>query len=166
MNLGYIRTHSGKGKLAIIVLGIIVLIVGLLSHYESHWRKLYNRPNDEMRERKKDVPRLSIEEYYVAMIIIFLILSLVSIVGSFVIGMSKGRVKLIDFGYHILAALLLLIAGSLYISSAKKIGVLELEWDNGDPMILLLGLKYFAGSLTIIQTILYCVVAIFIWKEV
>ncbi|ODM96582.1 hypothetical protein Ocin01_10100, partial [Orchesella cincta] len=150
------------------VLGILVLIVGLISHYESHWRKLYKfKPNRDVWDLVGiDYPKLSIEEYYVAMVIISLIFSLIGTIVYFVVDLTKGTAKLIDLGYHLLMAFLLLIAGSLYISSAKRIGKHEFGWADGSPMRLLLGLKIFAGALTIIQTILYCVVAFFIWKDV
>ncbi|ODM90659.1 hypothetical protein Ocin01_16023, partial [Orchesella cincta] len=142
---------------------ILILIISLVSHYESDWRKIYKI--FDVSKWTYDFPRLSMEEYYVAMNNISFILSLVSLGTSLIIGMPERRKKMVDFGYHILIALLLLIAGSVYITSTKELKDTSkhVTWFlNGEKSKLLIGLKMFAGSLAIIQTALYVVVALFI----
>ncbi|ODM90658.1 hypothetical protein Ocin01_16022 [Orchesella cincta] len=168
MNLQYIRTYSGIGKIVIIIFGIAVLVIGCLSHYESEWRKIYKDPYvSKWREDGYDIPQPSIEEYYVAMIIFSLTLSLINIIGTLIVDVTKGRIKLVDFVSHILVAVLLLIAGSLYVSSAKRLEKhgKDFRWDDQSEIKLLLGYKLVAGSLVIVQAVLYGVVAFFIWRE-
>ncbi|ODM96579.1 Zinc metalloproteinase nas-7 [Orchesella cincta] len=169
MNCQYINTYPGKGKIAILVIGTITLLVGLLSHYASHWKTINETNNGKDDIAKwhadgKDIPSYSMEEYFVYMIIICFTLSLVSFLVSVTIDTTRGRKKLADFGYHILAACLLLIAGAVYISSANRIEKLNLYWKDGSEMKLCLGTKIFAGSLAILEGILYVIEAIFIWR--
>ncbi|CAL8137805.1 unnamed protein product [Orchesella dallaii] len=166
MNFDYAKTYTGKGKILIIILGILINIFGLFSYYDSHWKKINeNNWNDlsEWDREGRDVPSITTEKYFVFMIIACFILSLFSLGVSMLIDMTRGRKKLVDLGYHGLSALLLLIAGVLYISSAHRIGQLNLYWKDKSYMKLWLPIKIFAGVLAGIQAVTYGVVAVLIF---
>lgn len=66
-------------------------------------------------------PKISMERYFVFMIILTFLLSTVGLVVAFVWEMNTKLLKFVDAGYHIIAAVLLLIAAIVYIASAEQI---------------------------------------------
>ncbi|CAL8137803.1 unnamed protein product [Orchesella dallaii] len=170
MGSEYIRSFAGRGKVVLIVTSMIVLLVGLHSQLDSHWKRWHESEYnlailDSMKAKGYSVPAYSMEVYFVTIIQVFSILTLINFGVSMIINTTAGILKYIDIGYHIVAALLLLIAGIVYIISAKQIGNLSLSWIDKSDMKLRVGLKIFAGSVTIIHSIVYGVVAFVIAKE-
>lgn len=134
-------------------LGVIILGVGLHSHFKSTWTsefpyqvilggqrftfpKTYEicKPYNEMKDLAEELgapadaipsakcPSISLERYFVAAVIICFILSLANLVLTFVMDLKSGAMKYADVGCHIVAAVLLIVAGAVYIVSAKQIG--------------------------------------------
>ncbi|CAL8120297.1 unnamed protein product [Orchesella dallaii] len=86
----------GWPAITLLVLGIIVLGVGLHSHFQSGWAK-----NDVHKVCAGydfagiTCPSFSLEQYYVAMIIICFILSIGSLVASIMSDTATGNLKLV-----------------------------------------------------------------------
>jgi len=137
----------------------LTLLVGLYSHLDSDW-KAWNDSKDTRDEIKKlkeagfNLPSFSIEQYFVSVIAISFVLSLISLFVSFPFDTTIGKKKLLDFTYHVLIALLLLSAGIVYIWSAKRIGKIEIFWTHQYPIKLRVGVKLLAGVSFIMNILL------------
>ncbi|CAL8141795.1 unnamed protein product [Orchesella dallaii] len=83
---GYILSLPGFGKLSTIVMGIIVMIVGLRSHYQSAWveSKYYKVCEIYILHHayQEPCPNIGMERYYVAVIILCFILSIAGMILS------------------------------------------------------------------------------------
>lgn len=116
-------------------LGFVTLTVGLYTNYASSWSQTVNisgkeitgyeichlnKENHWFPENTK-CPSISLERYFVAILIICFILSATNLVLSFLYDLKSNLLKYVDIGYHILTAVLLIVAGIVYIVSARQI---------------------------------------------
>jgi len=149
-------------RITTVVFGLIVVGVGMYSHFQSSWVKpqsveintdVLNKaefptPSSTCKKQQehlsldsktKPCPDIIMEQCYVGIIIICWIISVVLLFGTCCLQMEKNPVRKIDLVYHIIAAVLLLIAGILYVVSAKLIndiyGDLEKENRKGDEIL-------------------------------
>jgi len=73
-----------------------------------------------------DTPPFSMEEFFMSVIISSFVISLISLVVSlFLVDTTVGKKKLIDFGTQFVTAVLMLIAGVVYIVSAERVEKLK-----------------------------------------
>ncbi|CAL8137799.1 unnamed protein product [Orchesella dallaii] len=181
MNWQYLRTRPGLGKLAILVYGIVVLVVGLHSHFQSSWKviveqlRMCDRIEENIEELRvltpglQQCPPFELEEFFIAIVVLCFILSehnlLISVLTD---ATNRGTYKQVDFSFHCLASVLLMIAGLVYIVSAEQIHelstTLRLRGTDGTILILRRGEKITAGTLALIQAVLYGVTAFYIAK--
>ncbi|CAL8137811.1 unnamed protein product [Orchesella dallaii] len=169
-----VLSRPGMGKFGILVFGIVILGLGLASHFDSHWRTLNTKTSvcKQFKDAQSSVavqlpacPPFSMEEYFVSMIIICFILSSGALIISVLIDTSKGVHLYIDAGYHAVATLLLFIAGAVYTASGAQIRNLEqISGIPGGVVTLRSGEKIAAGVLTIIYALMYGAVAFLILK--
>ncbi|ODM88039.1 hypothetical protein Ocin01_18643 [Orchesella cincta] len=158
-------------KISSIVLGLIIVGLGVDSHFNSDWRAV-NKRDDPCQQKALNIygskdkwcPHIAIEEYFVAITIICFILSVISLGYSFKVEKSTKKMKKLDKYYHCLAALLLIIAGSLYFASAIQTLNMRLQGRNGELQLRTTE-KAIAGLLAIVQALIYAVAAFFIGKE-
>ncbi|ODM87749.1 hypothetical protein Ocin01_18933 [Orchesella cincta] len=121
-------------KITSMVLGIIIVALGLFTHIDSEWR-IANQRGDPCQQRllymygraAEWCPPIAIEFYFIIINIICLILSLIGFCYSNYIEKPSYVMKKVDMFHHGGAALLLLIAGILYIASALQIMSMRLH---------------------------------------
>jgi len=174
-------------RIITVVLGLIVLALGAVSHYDSKWVKERTvagtkvkgtAPYDTCEVQKVTFlkndarcPDIEWEEAFIYVIIACFLASVVIVVVSRFINIAGNPFKLIDMIYHILGAVLLLVSGSVYIYSAVLINNI---YGNAEEFLSKIkvqetesflegGFRYkeklAAGGLAIIQAILYGVLA-------
>ncbi|ODM86598.1 hypothetical protein Ocin01_20083 [Orchesella cincta] len=109
-------------------------------------------------------PPIAIEFYFIITNIICLILSLIGFCYSNYIEKQSHVMKKVDMFHHGGAALLLLIAGILYIASALQIMSMRLHAGRRE-MRMRSTEKVVAGGLTIIQALIYGAISFFVEKR-
>ncbi|ODM88877.1 hypothetical protein Ocin01_17805 [Orchesella cincta] len=158
-------------KITGIILAIIIIALGLYSYIESDWR-IANQHEDPCQQNvlniygRKDkwCPPISIEEYFVAINIICLLVSLISFWYTKCLEKPSYIMKKVDIFYHWLAALLLLIAGILFIASAITVLTMHLMIGRRELNMRTIE-KVIAGALTIIQALVYCSIGFFLGRR-
>ncbi|ODM88401.1 hypothetical protein Ocin01_18281 [Orchesella cincta] len=117
-----------------------------------------------VRPRCRWCPPIAIEFYFIIINIICLILSLIGFCYSNYIEKPSYVMKKVDMFHHGGAALLLLIAGILYIASALQIMSMRLHAGRRE-MRMRSTEKVVAGGLTIIQALIYGAISCFVGKR-
>ncbi|ODM93037.1 hypothetical protein Ocin01_13643 [Orchesella cincta] len=175
---GYILSLPGFGKLSTIIIGLIVLIIGLRSHYQSAWTdsKYYKVCEIYILHYtyQEPCPSIGMERYYVAVIILCFILSIIgTILSVSLVNPYLTVFWIVDLVYHILASLLLIVAAVLYLVSAVQINNHPLANDDAiklppgfikfdDTEVFLSKQKIYAAGLTFVQALFYIIVALLI----
>ncbi len=123
-------------------MGIAILGLGLHSHYQTAWNKtvFINLDPDsswgeldiklykicdfkdiEPEWRDKSCPSINMEHFFIAMIIICFLMSLITFTVEVFVHVQDYPFRFLDMGYHGASAILLAVSGSMYILSAIQI---------------------------------------------
>ncbi|OXA48890.1 uncharacterized protein LOC110854995 [Folsomia candida] len=159
-------------KIVCLVVLFIATVVGCHAHFNNIFKDWWDvKGVPEACKAVKACPSnaMAMERTFVAFTIIFVILSVISIVASFVI--DAGKLRLPDAGYHAVAGLLLFISGILLIAAASQIDDATTPSTSPGQTIRLLreytkySNKLAGGSLAIIDALLYFATSGLIFKS-
>jgi len=167
-----------------VVFGLIVLGIGCYSHFESVWNfsqdggiYFYQRCEKdairlaafEQSSTVKPCPPIALEKIYVIVIIVTFLMSVALLILSFLKNIEESPFQKIDYWYHIVAAVLLLLGAILYVASAIMInGIYPYEVPFTILFFVLKTLyieKLVASVFTVIQAILFLVMFLMIKKK-
>lgn len=111
-------------KATTVILGTFIMGVACHSYFESEWNNIrdgirFRTFCDETSEYK--CPPLIMETFFVSVTIAFYILSVANFFASFSYNLKNIKFKYSEFGFHVLAGVLILIGAILNLYSANRI---------------------------------------------
>jgi len=111
----------------------------------SHWKLVQRSPSIYLVKKLDNEPSYFFEQFFVWTIITSFVWTMLTLAVSFLYDTTIGIRKLADLILHILVAVLVIVAGVLYIVSASQMGKLKLAWSNENEMKLGVAMKIVAG---------------------
>ncbi|CAL8140260.1 unnamed protein product [Orchesella dallaii] len=157
-----LRSVPGMGKVLTSIFGTALLIVTFISYYGSDWKSQYSKICES--KIKIECPSSSVEYWFTVIVMVVVWGDFLSLV-SYLWRETTSSIRLwSDLIYQFVVGIILIIAASFYINSAKEIEQLDLALVlNGTETELNLRIneKIAAGGMSIIQGLLYFILISF-----